>query len=58
MCEEKECNGNELLTINQNFEEGHRPIEHSCKKEKEKLKCRTLIYRGSPNTEMKRLTNT
>ena len=25
------------------FEEGSRPIEHSCKKEKEKLECRTLI---------------
>ena len=28
---------------NQQFEEEHRPIEHSNKKEKEKLKCRTLI---------------
>ena len=28
---------------NQHFEEGHRPIENSCKKEKEKLKFRTLI---------------
>ena len=28
---------------NQHFEEGRRLIEHSCKEEKEKLKCRTLI---------------
>ena len=28
---------------NQHFEERHRPIEHSCKKKNEKLKCRTLI---------------
>ena len=28
---------------NQHFEEGHRPIEYSCKKENEKVKCRTLI---------------
>ena len=27
----------------QNFEEGHKQIEYSCKKENEKLKCRTLI---------------
>ena len=61
--EEKECNRYELLTEqclkihklmfhgNQHFEEGHRPIEHSCKKGIEKLKCRTLI-------ESKRVTNT
>ena len=39
---------------NQHFEERHRPKEHSCKKEKEKLKCRTLIgkiYKGNSNTE-------
>ena len=28
---------------NQHFEEGHRPIDHSCKMEKEKLKYRTVI---------------
>ena len=28
---------------NQHFEEGQRPVEHSCRKEKEKIKCRTLI---------------
>ena len=28
---------------NQHFEERHRPIEHSCKKENEKIKCRALI---------------
>ena len=28
---------------NQHFEEGHRPIEHSSKKENKKLKLRTLI---------------
>ena len=27
----------------QQFENGHRPIEHSCRKESEKLKFRTLI---------------
>ena len=27
----------------QQLEDGHRPIEHSCKKENEKSKCRTLI---------------
>ena len=55
ICEEKECNRYELLTEeslnihklvfhgNQHFEEGQRPIEHCCKKEKEKLKYRTLI---------------
>ena len=49
-----ECNRYELLTKeyleihklvfhrNQQFEEEHRPIEHSCKEEKEKLKCKTL----------------
>ena len=31
-----------LFHGNQHFEEGHRPIKHSCKKENKKLKCRTL----------------
>ena len=55
VCEENEYNGYELrieecLEIhkqvfyrNQNFEVEHRPIEHSCKKENEKIKCRALI---------------
>ena len=50
LCEEKECNRYELLTEkcleihklvyhkDQQFEDGHRPIEHSCRKENEKLK--------------------
>ena len=54
LCEEKECNRYELLTEkcleihklvyhkDQQFEDGHRPIEHSCRKENEKLKWRTL----------------
>ena len=53
--EEKECTRYGLLMEeclnmqklvfhgNQHFEEGHRPMEHRCKKEKEKLKFRTLI---------------
>ena len=28
---------------NQHFEAGQRPIEHICKKEKKKLKCKTLV---------------
>ena len=53
--QKKECTRYELPTKkclkihklvfhgNQKFEEGYRQIEHSCKKENEKLKCRTLI---------------
>ena len=59
----KECNRYELLIEeclemhkllfcgNLKFDDGHRPIEHSYKKENEKLKCRTLIetnIRGEP----------
>ena len=55
ICEEKECNRYELLTEeclnvqklmfhgNQHFDEVHRPVDHSCKKEKVKLKWRALI---------------
>ena len=55
VCEEKECNRYELLMEeclkihklvfhgNQNFERGHRPIENSCKKKKERIKFRSLI---------------
>ena len=55
ICKEKECNRYKLLTEkclkihklvfhgNQHFEEEHRPKEYSCKKEKEKLKCSTVI---------------
>ena len=55
LSEEEECNKYELLTQeflkinklvlhrNQQFKEGHRTIEHSCKKENEKLQCSTLI---------------
>ena len=32
-----------MIHGDQQFQEGHRPIEDSCKKENEKLKCRTLI---------------
>ena len=40
----KECfNVHKLVLHGNHFEEGHRPTEHNFKKEKEKLKCRTLI---------------
>ena len=41
----KECFDIHKLVFHENqyFEEKPKPIEHSCKKEKEKLKCRTLI---------------
>ena len=73
VCEENEYNGYELrieecLEIhkqvfyrNQNFEVEHRPIEHSCKKENEKLKCRTLIeinIQGEPKYRDENVTNT
>ena len=53
--QKKECNRYKLLTKecleihelvyhgNHQFEDGHRPIEHSCKKGNEKLKYKTLI---------------
>ena len=55
ICEENECNRYKLLTEecldihkcvyhgDEQFEDGDRSIEHSCRKENEKLKCRTLI---------------
>ena len=55
VCKEEKCNIYELLTEecletqkkilhgNQQFKDGHRPIEHCCNKENEKLKCNTLI---------------
>ena len=55
MCEEKECNRYELLTEDcleihkfvyhrdQQFDNGHRSIKHSCKNKNEKLRCKTLI---------------
>ena len=45
----------------QQFKDWHRPIEHCCRKENEKLKCNTLIetnIQGKPNTETKRAINT
>ena len=55
ICKEKECNRYELLTMecleihklvyhrDQQFRDEYRPIEHSYRKEKRKLKCKTLI---------------
>ena len=55
MCKEKECNRYELQTEecleihkkifhgDQQFKNGHRPIEHCCSKGKKELKCNTLI---------------
>ena len=55
VCEEEKCNRYELLSEecleihkkvfhgHQQFKDRHRPIEHFCKKENEKLKCNTLI---------------
>ena len=55
MCKEEECNRFELLTEecleihkkifhgDQQFKDGHKPIEHCCSKRNEWLKCNTLI---------------
>ena len=55
ICKKKECSKYELLTEecleihklvyhgDQQFEDGHRPIKHGCKKENKNLKRRTLI---------------
>ena len=50
ICEEKECNRYELIMEEclkthtlVKIKNGHRPKEHSCKKENEKLKYKTLI---------------
>ena len=66
ICEEKECNKYELLIEecleihklvyqgDQQFEDGHRPIEHSCSREIEKLKIRILIHKYIGETQIQR----